>query len=399
MLNHSNIIETLRNHDLKFDITSDDVSIAFLPLAHVFERIWTYYILHKGCCNVYSSDPKYVAQIMVKAQPTLMCSVPRLFEKVYFTVQDTMKKSSGIKKKLFAAAVQAGAEVDKLKIAGKSIPLGLKLKHSVLDKVVLSKIRDKMGGKLRFMPCGGAALSPEITTFFRAVGVPVIVGYGLTETTATVTCFDVDDYVPGSAGKPLPNVEVKISEENEILVKGPNVMKGYYKKQDETLKVFDEDGWFRTGDAGYLDENVNLFITDRIKDLIKTSGGKYVAPQLLESALLNHPMIEQAAVVGEGKPYVSALLTPNFEALSAWAKEKGIAFQNITDLIAQPSVVSMYKDLINSLQDQLSQFERVKKFRLMPREFSLEENEMTPTFKIKRKVIYQKYASLIDEMY
>ena len=399
MLNHSNIIETLRNHDLKFDISSEDVSLAFLPLAHVFERAWTYYVLHKGCTNVYSKDPKTVAQVMVKAQPTLMCSVPRLFEKVYFTVESTMKKSSGIKQKLFAAAVKAGKEVDKMKIAGKNIPAGLKLKHAVLDKLVLSKIREKMGGKLRFMPCGGAALSPEITTFFRAVGIPVIIGYGLTETTATVTCFDVDDYVPGGAGKTLPNVEVKIGENDEILVKGANVMKGYYKKPEETSRVFDEEGWFRTGDAGYIDADGNLFITDRIKDLIKTSGGKYVAPQLVESVLLNHQLIEQAAVVGEGKPYVSALLTPNFEVLTAWAKNKGLDFQNVTELIAQPTVVAMYKDLVNSLQSQLSQFERVKKFRLLPREFSLEEDEMTPTFKIKRKVIYQKYASLIDEMY
>lgn len=399
MITHESILRTLQNHDLRYDLSDEDVSLAFLPLAHVFERAWTYYVFHNGMCNVYNKNPKFIAQAMLKAQPTVMCSVPRLYEKIYFMAMDSLKKTSPGKQKLFNAAIKTGAKVEDRRLAGKRIPLPLRLKHKIYDKLVLSKIRAKMGGKLRFMPCGGSFLSAEITSFFRSVGLPIIIGYGLSETTATVTCSEIYNYKLGSVGKPLPNVQVKISHEDEILVKGDNVMHGYYNKPDETIKVFDKDGWLKTGDAGYMDEEGNLFITDRIKDLIKTSGGKYVAPQLVESVLTHHNLIEQVAVIGEGKPYVSALMTPNFEALENWAKEKGIQFQNTADLVKMPEVLSMYKDLVSSLQIKLSSFEQVKKFKLLPREFSIEENEMTPTFKIKRKVVYLKYAALIDEMY
>lgn len=399
MLSHSNIIETIKNHDIKYDLTDKDSSLAFLPLAHVFERVWTLYVFHKGMCNAYNKNPKLVAQAMLKATPTVMCSVPRLYEKIYFMAMEAVKKSSSTKQKLFNAAISTGKKVEEYRVKNQKLPFTLKAKHKLLDKLVLSKIRAKMGGNLRFMPCGGAALTAEITEFFRAVGLPIVIGYGLTETTATVTSFDVENYKLGTTGAPLPNVQVKIGADDEILVKGAGVMQGYYNKPEATAKVFDKDGWFKTGDAGKFDAEGNLIITDRIKDLIKTSGGKYIAPQLVEATLLNHNLIEQAAVIGEGKPYVSALLTPNFEALKYWAKEKEIAFNNIADLIDKPEVNTLYKNLVTSLQNKLSNFERVKKFRLMPREFSIENNEVTPTFKLKRKVISKKYASLIDEMY
>lgn len=399
MLSHSNIIETIKNHDIKYDLTNHDTSLAFLPLAHVFERVWTLYVFHKGMLNYYNKNPKLVAQAMLKAKPTVMCSVPRLYEKIYFMAIDAVEKSSGIKRKMFNSAIATGKKVEEYRVKDKKLPIGLKLKHKLMDKLVLSKVREKMGGNLRFMPCGGAALTAEITEFFRAVGLPIVIGYGLTETTATVTSFDVESYKLGTTGIPLPNVQVKIGDDNEILVKGAGVMKGYYNKPEATAKVFDKDGWFKTGDAGEFDSEGNLTITDRIKDLIKTSGGKYIAPQLVEATLLNHNLIEQVAVIGEGKPYVSALLTPNFEALKNWAKEKEIAFNNITDLIQKPEIDSLYKTLVDSLQEKLSHFERIKKFKLMPQEFSIENNEVTPTFKLKRKVIAKKYASLIDEMY
>lgn len=399
MLSHSNIIETIKNHDIKYDLTNHDTSLAFLPLAHVFERVWTLYVFHKGMLNYYNKNPKLVAQAMLKAKPTVMCSVPRLYEKIYFMAIDAVEKSSGIKRKMFNTAIATGKKVEEYRVKDKKLPIGLKLKHKLMDKLVLSKVREKMGGNLRFMPCGGAALTAEITEFFRAVGLPIVIGYGLTETTATVTSFDVESYKLGTTGIPLPNVQVKIGDDNEILVKGAGVMKGYYNKPEATAKVFDKDGWFKTGDAGEFDSEGNLTITDRIKDLIKTSGGKYIAPQLVEATLLNHNLIEQVAVIGEGKPYVSALLTPNFEALKDWAKEKEIAFNNITDLIQKPEIDSLYKTLVDSLQEKLSHFERIKKFKLMPQEFSIENNEVTPTFKLKRKVIAKKYASLIDEMY
>ncbi len=399
MLSHSNILETLKNHDIKYDITDKDESLAFLPLAHVFERIWTFYVFHKGLCNIYNKDPKLIAHAMERAKPTIMCSVPRLYEKIYFMAKHAVEQSSKIKQWLFNTAIATGEAIEQHRIDNKKVSFGLQLKYKIMDKLVLSKIRAKMGGRLRFMPCGGAALPAEITGFFRAVGLPIVIGYGLTETTATVTSYDVDVYKLGTAGVPLPNVQVKIGENDEILVKGGGVMQGYYNKPEATAKVFTEDGWFRTGDAGFLDDDGNLVITDRIKDLIKTSGGKYVAPQLVEATLLNHNLIEQVAVVGEGKPYVSALLIPNFEALKEWAKNKEIQFNNLQDLVNQPKIIELYDSLVDSLQSQLSNFERIKKFTLMPKEFSIEDNEMTPTFKIKRKTICAKYSYLIDKMY
>lgn len=399
ILDHDNILETIANHEIKFNLSSDDSSLAFLPLSHVFERLWTYYILYKGMQNTYCKDPKNVANLLPIVQPTVLCSVPRLYEKIYQMAMSNVEKASKTKQKLFNWAIETGKKVEKNRLNNKANGWLLQIQYSIADKLVLSKIREKMGGKLRFMPCGGAFLSAEITFFFRAVGLPIVIGYGLTETTATVTAYGTENYFLGSVGKVLPNVEVKIGEENEILVKGANVMRGYYNKPEETENVFDKDGWFRTGDAGHLDDEGNLFITDRIKDLIKTSGGKYIAPQLVEAVLSNHGFIEQVAVMGEGKPYASALLTPNFEELKLWAEEKKIIFKDIKELISKPEVIKKYNEIVNKLQTSLAQFEKIKKFTLMPEEFSIEANEVTPTFKLKRKIIAVKYHALIEQMY
>ncbi len=399
MLDHSNIVKTCANHDIRYTLTEDDSSLAFLPLSHVFERIWTYYVFHKGMTNIYNTNPKKIAEIVKEAKPTVMCSVPRLYEKIYHMIYTNLQKASFVKKLIFKWSVQVGQKAEKYFSKKKKIPFFTNFQYKIADKLVFSKIREQLGGRLKFMPCGGAFLSKEITSFFRIAGLPIVIGYGLTETTATVTSYEIDAYKLGTVGTTLPNTQVKIGENDEILVKGFGVMKGYYNKPKETAKVFDEEGWFKTGDSGKIDSEGNLIITDRIKDLIKTSGGKYIAPQHLELILTDHNFIEQAVIIGEGKPYPSALLVPNFEMLKAWAEHKEISFATVEDLIKEERVIEKYDTIVNELQECLAQFEKIKRFTLMPREFTMEEEELTPTFKPKRKVICQKNHQIIEQMY
>ncbi|MBS9779150.1 MAG: long-chain fatty acid--CoA ligase [Moraxellaceae bacterium] len=399
MLDHANIIQGCVNHDIKYHLTDKDSSLSFLPLSHVFERAWVFYILHKGMCNTYNADPKQIAEVIQEVQPTVMCSVPRLYEKIYHAIHTKLQTASFAKKNIFNWSVSVGKKAEKYLNQNKKIPFLLNQQYKLTDKLVFAKIREQLGGNLKFMPCGGAFLSAEITSFFQMAGLPVIIGYGLTETTATVTSFDMDECTLGTVGKTLPNTEIKIGKDDEILVRGTGVMKGYYNKPEETAKVFDEDGWFKTGDAGKIDADGNLIITDRIKDLIKTSGGKYIAPQHLEIVLTNHSFISQVIVIGEGKPYTTALLVPDFEALKSWANHKEIAFNDENDLIKNPQIIEKFNQIVDELQECLARFEKVKKFTLMPREFSMEEGELTPTFKPKRKVISEKYKDIIDKMY
>ncbi len=398
MLNHKNIILSFVNHDLKFNLTDKDSSLAFLPLSHVFERLWSFYIFHKGMSNTYNKDPKKIAETIMEAKPEVMCSVPRLYEKIYHTIHTNLLEASFLKQKLFQWSIAIGEKVEQYTVQNKKLSSFTSFQYKIADKLVLSKIRERLGGRLKFMPCAGAFLSEEITRFFRAVGLPIVIGYGLTETTATVTAFDINNYTLGTVGEPMPNVKVKIGNNDEILVKGAGVMQGYYKKPEETKKVF-EDGWFKTGDAGKIDEKGNIIITDRIKDLLKTSGGKYVAPQHVEIILTNHNFIEQAIVVGEGKPYTTALLVPNFEALVSWALHKKIMFKSYSDLISKDEVINKYNTIVDDLQNSLARYEKVKKFTLMAQEFTMENNEITPTFKPKRKFISKKYNDVIEKMY
>lgn len=274
----------------------------------------------------------------------------------------------------------------------------MKLKFKLADKLVLSKFRDIFGGRINFTPCGGAPLSSEIIAFFHSVGINVKMGYGLTETMATV-CLYGDTHIDfNTTGKTLNGVEIKIGANDEIMVKGPGVMRGYYKKPEETAKVM-KDGWFCTGDAGKIDENGNLTITDRIKDLMKTSGGKYVAPQKLETTLVNDQFIEQVAVIGDCKKYVTALAVPAFEPLAQYAKKHNISFESIEDLIANSQIVEFFEKRFEDMQKEFSRFEKIKKFTLLPKEFSMEAGEITSTLKLKRKVIQEKYKHLIEKMY
>ncbi|BDD07990.1 long-chain-fatty-acid--CoA ligase [Fulvitalea axinellae] len=398
MLDQDNIEAQLWSHDQFLDANEDDVSLAFLPLSHIFERAWVFYALHAGMTICYLSDPREVAAAMKEVRPTVMCSVPRLYEKVYATIQAGLEKASPVKQKLFSWAVSTGKLHRKASLKGKANPL-LSLRYKLARKLVLGKVMDALGGRLRFSPCGGAKLSSEINEFFHSIGLHVMCGYGLSETTATLSTYMDTGFAYDTVGKPAPGVEMKIGKDNEILVKGRNVMKGYYNLPEATAEVFTEDGWFRTGDAGYFDEQGDLIITDRIKDLMKTSGGKYIAPQMIETLIGNDHYIQQVAIIGDQRKYVTALIVPAFDALKEWAENRGVSLEPGTDILNDKLVMDFFRERIDRLQNELARFEQVKKFTLMPNEFTIDAGEITPTLKVKRKVILQKYKDIIDRMY
>ncbi|WP_163938401.1 long-chain fatty acid--CoA ligase [Paraferrimonas sp. SM1919] len=393
MLTHRNVASTIEQHDEMLPFVAGDVSLAFLPLSHVFERGWSYYVLARGGKNVYLSNTMDVREALAKVRPHTMCVVPRFLEKIYSTIYQRLASAPKLRQGLFNWAINTGK-----KHANKQYTFGLHTQRFIANKLVFSKIKELLGGRLKFMPAGGAALDADIAEFFKAIDVPVLVGYGMTETTATITCNTLGNQVPGSNGKPLPRVQIKIGKDNEILVKGDTVMKGYYNLPEATNDTF-EDGWLKTGDAGYLDHDGNLFITDRIKELMKTSNGKYIAPQRVEGKLGQSAMVEQVAVIADAKNYVSALIVPAYENLEAWAKQKGINYQNKAELLKHSLVLEMFEQKLKEVQHDLANFEKVKKFTLIVDAFSLEEGLITPTMKLKRKVINSRYAKEIAAMY
>lgn len=401
MLTHGNFIKSFDAHFefFKFKNFEEELSLAFLPLTHVFERCWSLLCLYGGARVYFLEDPKDIAQALVEVKPTMMCAVPRFFQKVYAGVLEKAKEGSFFKLKIFDWALEIGKQTAELKRVEKPVSFGLMLKHSVANALVFNKVKQKMGGRLWFMPCGGASVSPDVTQLFEAMGLHITVGYGLTETTATLTAFPFTHFEHGSCGKPLPGVEIRIGENDEIQAKGNGVMKGYYQKPEETEKVFTEDGWFKTGDAGKFDDNGNLFITDRIKDLMKTSNGKYIAPQQIENILTNNNYISQIVLIAEGRQFVSALIVPNFEFLEDYAKKNNFSFSNREELVQKKEIIDLYKDKIKELEHELSDYEKVKKFTLMPSEFEISSGEITPTLKVKRAVVLKKYADIIEKMY
>jgi long-chain acyl-CoA synthetase len=399
MLDHTNFMQSLVAHDFELVVSDKDSSLSFLPLSHIYERSWVFFCLHRGIKVYFNQNPKLIAEVLKEVRPTVMCTVPRIFEKIYAAIQDKRKEASPTKMKLASWALGIGnAYFNKYKRNDIKVPLALKLKHKIADKLVLSKLREVFGGRIKFMPCGGAPLAADMVSFFHSFGLNIKCGYGLTETTATVSLFGDKHFEFNSAGKAIHGTQIKIGASDEILVRGPSVMKGYYKKPKETAGVFD-DGWFKTGDAGTIDEKGNLIITDRIKDLMKTSGGKYIAPQKLETALINDAFIEQISIIGDQQKYVTALAVPSFENLKKYATEHKIDYKDVEDLINKGQIKEMFAKRIEALQKDFSVFEKIKRFSLLPKEFSIEAGEITPTLKLKRKVIQQKYKAIIDRMY
>ncbi len=401
MLNHGNFHKSVEAHFefFKFKNFENETSLAFLPLTHIFERSWTLLALYGGSKVYFLENTKLIASALVEIKPTIMCAVPRFYQKIYAGVNEMANNSSESKKKIFNWAIKTGTEVAERRRLNKEIPLALNLKNKIAGIMVFNKIKKKMGGKLWFMPCGGASVSAEVTRFFEALGIHITVGYGLTETTATLTCFPFHNFEHGSAGIPLGDTQIKIGDNDEILAKGSSIMTGYYKKPKETAEVFTEDGWFRTGDAGKFDEAGNLIITDRIKDLMKTSNGKYITPQPIENLLSDNNYINQAMIVAEGKPFVTALIIPNFDALQELLLKMDIPFTSWEEVVELEKIREFYREKIDEIQKGLSGFEMVKKFAIMPAEFEIGSGEITPTLKVKRNVVLQKYAGLVDKMY
>lgn len=397
MLHHSNFYFSFQAHEKRLSVSDQDISMCFLPLSHVFERAWTYFALGNGMVVNYCDDTGKIVEYLQEVKPTIMCAVPRFYEKIYGAVFEKLEKAPPSKKRLFMWAVELGDRVYRRVKEKQPLPWDLRLKHRIAEKLVLHKLRDLVGGRIRFFPCAGAPLSKHIEEFFHAVGIPIKYGYGLTETTATVTCHEEYHYRPGTVGKPIYGVDVKIAPNGEILVRGETVMKGYYKKPEATAEVF-EDHWFKTGDVGVLEDGY-LTITDRIKDLMKTSGGKYIAPQLIETTVGKDHFIEQISIIGDERKYVSALIVPAFDALEDYAKSRNIPYTSREDLIGHPEIVQFYQERIEQNQRELAGFEKIKKFRLLSKPFTQEDGEMTPTMKLKRKVINEKYRDIIDGMY
>jgi long-chain acyl-CoA synthetase len=397
MLHHSNFYHSFIAHDERLDVSDRDVSMCFLPLTHVFERAWSYFALGNGMTIAYCDDTTKIVEYLQDVKPTVMCAVPRFYEKIYSAVFEKLETAPPKKKKLFLWAVKTGEEVYERKKEKKAISPLLRLKHRVAEALVLKKIQGVVGGRIRFFPCAGAPLSRKIEEFFHSAGIRIAYGYGLTETTATVTCHENYHFRPGTVGKPIMGVDVKIAPNGEVLVRGENVMKGYYKKPEATAEVF-EDGWFKTGDVGVLEDGY-LTITDRIKDLMKTSGGKYIAPQYIETTIGNDHFIEQINIIGDQRKFVSALIVPSFDALEEYARLQNIPFASREELVKHPAVVEFYQKRIDEHQKELAEYEKVKRFTLLDHPFTQESGEMTPTMKLKRKVIAEKYRNMIDAMY
>lgn len=398
MLTHENFMFALEIHDERLDVDDNDISLCFLPLSHVFERAWTYYILHRGVENNYLRNPKEIMAALQKVKPSLMCTVPRLLEKIHDGIQNKMRSAPSVQKSLFKWSYEVGEKVFLQRNNNQPISLGLKMKYKIASRLIFNRLKKLFGGNVKFFPCAGSPLPVEINQFFHSIGMNIKYGYGLTETTATVCAFEDQHFEINSIGKKFPGIEVKIGPNQEIMVKGKTIMKGYYNKPEETAKVF-EGEWFKTGDAGDIDEDGNLYFRERIKELIKTSVGKYISPQMLESIISSDQFIDQIAVFGDNRKFVSALVVPSFEFLEEYAKNRGINFQDTEDLVNHSNVVQFFREKIDQLQSNLPSYEQVKRFKLLPRNFSLEKNEITPTLKLKRKAIEQKYKNLIERMY
>ena len=398
MLTHRNLLAMMFDPEGHITLGEDDVNLAFLPLSHVFERAWTYFVFSRSGENHYCHDTKAIQQFLKESRPMYMCSVPRMWEKIYATVMEGLGSATPLKRKLFAWAIATGGKVACRERDGYAIPVFLRLRYALADKLVLRKIKAIFGGRTKFYNVGGAAFSAEIAEFFFKAGVLLLQGYGLTE------CFPICIANPthnkfGTTGPVLPMVEARISEEGEIQVRGPSLMKGYYKKPELTAQSFTPDGWLKTGDVGTIDSEGFITITDRIKDLMKTSGGKYIAPQKIETMLNEDLSIEQSVTIGDGRQYVSALVVPNFQQLEKYARKQGISFSSRDNLIQKPEIIAFYQERIDHITRTLGQVEKIKKFTLLANELTQEAKELTPTQKIRRNVVNEHYKAIIDSMY
>ncbi|NUN10709.1 MAG: long-chain fatty acid--CoA ligase [Ignavibacteriaceae bacterium] len=398
MLTHKNIISNVNSALLSFPMYPEDIFLSFLPLCHIFERMGGYYTAFASGGQIcYAQSIETVAQDLQDIKPTIMTSVPRLFERIHSKIMKNVQSQPEKKQKIFNWALKVGSQYTQARKAG-DIPLGLRLQYKLADKLVYGKIRARTGGRIKFFVSGGAALPRELGEFFEIFGVLIIEGYGLTESSPVLCANRMDDYKFGTVGKPFPNVEIKIAPDGEILARGPNIMQGYYKNKKETDDTV-KDGWLHTGDIGVFDAEGHLMITDRKKHLFKTSGGKYIAPTPIENMFLASTYIDQFVLIGDRRMFLSALIVPDFEALKEYADSRNIPYKDNDDLVKSKEIYDLLETELVKFQRNIANYERVRKFALLDKPFSIESGEMTPSLKLKRKVIEERYRELIEGMY
>ena len=401
MLTHGQYHAALEANGKCVNIHDDDRVLNFLPFAHIFEKAWAVLAVTVGATLIVNNDPKRVQQSMRDTNPTCMSAVPRFWEKVYAGVMEKIEKAGSLQQRIFSNALAVGRKYNIEYLSrGKRPPLTLRLKYDVINKTLFGKVRKELGlVNANIFPTAGAAISAHVEEFVHSIGLNMIAGYGLTESLATVSCDRLGEpYSVGSVGRIIDGLDVKISEEGEVLLKGPSIFHGYYNRDDITAASFTEDGYFKTGDAGYIKDG-ELFLTERIKDLFKTSNGKYIAPQMIETCLLVDKYIDQIAVIADERKFVSALIVPEYRLLEEYAKANGIEYGSMEELCADKRINEMIKERIDTLQQQLAYYEQVKRFTILPKPFTMENGELTNTLKLKRRVVNENYKAAIDKMY
>jgi len=399
MLTHANLVSNLIDSSSHLSFAPDDSALSVLPLSHVLERMAMYMYLFHGMATYFGESLDTIGPNLREVRPTIFVGVPRIFEKIFARVKEKTAEKGRLNVGILSWAVAVAKEYARLATRQQNIPATLKLKRKIADKLIFAKLRNALGGRIRLLVSGGAALPEELALLYIGAGLPIVQGYGLTETSPVITAGIVDDNRVGTVGKPIRNVEVRIAFDGEIETRGPNVMRGYYNKPAETAAVFTEDGWFKTGDIGTIDEDGFLRITDRKKELFKTSGGKYIAPQPIEQLIKGSSFVNQVVLIGNGRKFAAALIVPNWERVESYAQLKGIKAQNHSELCKHPRVIDLFERQIAGLTTDLAQYERVKKVGLLENELTIEGGELTPTLKVKRRVVDEKYHDQIDSLY
>jgi long-chain acyl-CoA synthetase len=399
MLAHSNLVSNLIDSSGHLSFAKDDSALSVLPLSHVLERMAMYMYLYHGMAVYFGESLEQIGPNLREVRPTIFVGVPRIFEKIFARVKEKSAEKGRLNMALLNWAVSVGKDYAKLAVSHQKIPALLNLKHKVADKLIFSKMRKALGGRIRLLISGGAALPEELSSIYIGAGLPIVQGYGLTETSPVITAGVIEDNRVGTVGKPIRNVQVRLASDGEIETRGPNVMRGYYNKPEDTKAVFTEDGWFKTGDIGTIDEDGFLRITDRKKELFKTSGGKYIAPQPIEQMIKGSSFVNQVVLIGNGRKFPAALIVPDWERVESYAQLKGIEAANHAELCKHPRIIDLFERQIASLTPDLAQYERVKKVVLIEHELTIEGAELTPTLKVKRRVIDEKYRELIDALY
>ena len=399
MLTHSNLVTNLIDSSGHLAFGEKDTALSVLPLSHVFERQAMYMYLYEGMAVYFAESLQTIGPNLREVHPTILVGVPRIFEKIYARIRERAAEGGRLNVVLLAWSVRVAREYAELKLGRRAIPLFLKVKHFIASKLVFSKWHKAFGGRIRLLISGGAALPEDLAYIYIGAGLPIMQGYGLTETSPVITTGSLEYNRVGTVGRPIPNVEIRIAPDGEIETRGPNVMRGYYNRPEDTRAVFTADGWFKTGDIGTIDNDGFLRITDRKKELFKTSGGKYVAPQPIEQAIKGSRFVNQVVLIGSGRKFPSALIVPAWEQLESYARLKGLEISSHAEFCRHPRIIDLFERQIDALTPDLARYEKIKKIVLLEDEFTIESGELTPTMKVKRRVIDEKYRSVIDQIY